>query len=159
MKPGMVLILAGGGLLGLAACGRHSPQATPGPQSAEVNVGYGSQPKDKVTGAVTSLPEQELAARPQRIEELLRGKVAGLQVVQGANGVGFRIRGTNSLIADQDALVIVDGVMIQTGALSSALAGLTPDDIKQVTVLKDVASTSIYGGRGAGGVILISTKR
>jgi TonB-dependent SusC/RagA subfamily outer membrane receptor len=123
-----------------------------------VNVGYGAQPKDKVTGAVTTLSSSDLTARPSNIQQLLRGKVAGLDIVQNGSTVTFRIRGANSLNINQEPLVIVDGVMIQSGNIVNALAGLTPDDIKQVNVLKDVASTSIYGGRGAGGVILITTK-
>jgi TonB-dependent SusC/RagA subfamily outer membrane receptor len=158
-KPRMVLSLIGAALLGVGACARRSPPP-PKPPADGVEVGYGSQPKDKVTGAVTSLSEGELSTRPLRIEELLRGKVAGLEVIQGRNGeVSFRIRGTNSLQTNQEPLVVVDGVMIQADRLASALSGLTPDDIKQVTVLKDVASTSIYGYRGAGGVIVITTKR
>ena len=155
-------------MLCLAACSGQSHPPTPPPEPVGVDVGYGPQPKDRVTGAVTSLSEQELGNRPLRIEEFLRGKVAGLQIIQTGMSVRFRIRGTSSIQRDpknasreteQDALVVVDGVMISNEALNSALAGLVPGDIKQVSVLKDVASTSIYGFRGAGGVILITTKR
>jgi TonB-dependent SusC/RagA subfamily outer membrane receptor len=152
-----VFVAIAGASLFVAACRRSSPP--PPTPSDQVDVPYGSQPKDKVTGAVTSLSGDEVSAAPLRIEELLRGKVAGLQIIQGRNGVTFRIRGTNSMLADQEPLVVVDGIMISSENLGSALAGLTRDDIKQVTVLKDVASTSIYGSRGAGGVILITTKK
>jgi TonB-dependent starch-binding outer membrane protein SusC len=144
-------------LVFMAGCGAH--QAKTRPPSDTVAVGYGTQPKDKVTGAVTSLNEKQISTQPLKIEELLRGKVAGLQIVNGPSGPSFRIRGTGSMMIDQEPLVIVDGVQIPTGNLNSALAGLHRDDIKGVTVLKDVASTSIYGGRGAGGVILITTKK
>ena len=60
---------------------------------------------------------------------------------------------------DREPLILVNNVEVPSRALESALSGLTRDDIKQVTVLKDVASTSVYGMRGAGGVILITTKR
>jgi TonB-dependent SusC/RagA subfamily outer membrane receptor len=150
--------LAGLLALVLAACARQ-PKGTPRPTPDTVDIGYGTQRKDKVTGAVSTISEQQISARPLRIQELLQGKVAGLQVVQNGSNVTFRIRGgAGSLLADQEPLVIVDGQMIQAGNIANALAGLTPDDIKQVSVLKDVASTSIYGGRGAGGVILITTK-
>jgi TonB-dependent SusC/RagA subfamily outer membrane receptor len=123
-----------------------------------VQIGYGTQPKSKVTGAVTTLSDKDLGARPLDIEDLLRGKVAGLEVIRVGNSIRLRIRGTGSMLADQEPLVIVDDVRIQEGNVLNALAGLTRDDIKQVNVLKDVASTSIYGLRGAGGVIVITTK-
>ena len=146
-------------LLAAAACGRPKQPSTPTPTDS-VEVGYGAQPKDKVMGAVTSLGEKDFNVRPLRIEQILRGRVAGLQIVPGPNGPSFRIRGaSNSMIADQEPLFIVDGVQIPDGAVNSTLAGLMPDDIKSVSVLKDIASTSIYGGRGAGGVILIATKK
>jgi len=129
--------------------------------------GFGTeQPKDKVTGAVTTIGEDDITKKPLRIEDLLRGKVPGLVVVHNGNAISFRIRGTSSMNAqaggafgdDREPLVVVDGVPIQEGNIANALAGLTPDDIKQINVLKDVASTSVYGVRGANGVILITTK-
>ncbi|HSQ30306.1 MAG TPA: TonB-dependent receptor plug domain-containing protein [Gemmatimonadaceae bacterium] len=153
----VLFTLAGAALLGTSACGRRSHETSPRPAADSVEMGYGAQPKDKVTGAVTTLSNKDFRTRPQGIEEFLRGKVAGLEIIRQGNGFTFRIRGAGSMIVDKEPLVIVDGVMIQEGNIANALAGLTPDDIKQVNVLKDVASTSIYGGRGAGGVILITT--
>jgi len=159
----ILLILSGAAVLG-AACTRRPPATVPssggggGGGRDSVEVGYGAQPKDKVTGAMTTLSKSDFGGRPLGIAEYLRGKVAGLEIINQGSGFTLRIRGTGSLLVDQEPLVIVDGVMIQEGNIANALAGLTPDDIKQVNVLKDVASTSIYGGRGAGGVILITTK-
>lgn len=150
--------LTGAVLLVPVACGHRSQRTSPSPARDSVDIGYGAQPKDKVTGAVTTLSRDDFGSRPQRIEEFLRGKVPGLEIINTGNGFTLRIRGTGSMIMDKEPLVIVDGVMVQEGNIPHALAGLTPDDIKQVNVLKDVASTSIYGGRGAGGVILITTK-
>ena len=157
-KRGGLFALAGAALLATAACGRRSQPPSPSSARDSVEMGYGAQPKDKVTGAVTTLSSEDFRTRPQRIEEFLRGKVPGLEIINQGNSFTLRIRGTGSMIVDKEPLVIVDGVMIQEGNIPNALAGLTPDDIKQVNVLKDVASTSIYGGRGAGGVILITTK-
>jgi TonB-dependent SusC/RagA subfamily outer membrane receptor len=153
----LIVALAAATLVGSAACTR-SPQP-PSPAPDEVDVPYGTQPKDKVTGAVTKISEDEVVGSPLRLEELLRGRVAGLQIIEGRNGVTFRIRGTNSMLADQEPLIVVDGIQISSQNLATALTGLTRDDIKSVTVLKDVASTSVYGFRGAGGVILITTKK
>lgn len=155
--PPVLLTLAGAALLGASACGRRSHEMSPRPTADSVDMGYGAQPKGKVSGAVTTLSNKDFGTRPQGIEEFLRGKVAGLEIIRRGSGFTFRIRGSGSMIVDKEPLVIVDGVMIQEGNIANALAGLTPDDIKQVNVLKDVASTSIYGGRGAGGVILITT--
>jgi TonB-dependent starch-binding outer membrane protein SusC len=164
MLTRILLVLA---TLGAAGCAHKAPDTAARGAADSVQVGYGAQAKDKTMGAVTSISGDAMnQSRPMRIDELLRGKVAGLEIIQNGNNVTFRIRGGVSLDttrgrnnpANTEPLVIVDDVMIQQGNIMNALAGLTPDDIKQVTVLKDIASTSIYGGRGAGGVILITTK-
>lgn len=156
----LATLLLGALLLPLAGCG--GPGLPPaGPAPGEVDIGYGTQPADKVSGAVSSLSEDDVGhARPFGVAELLRGRVPGLRVTEDAAGrVHFRIRGVDSLLADQEPLFVVDGVQIAPGTVQSALAGLTPESIRQVDVLKDVASTAIYGMRGAGGVILITTRR
>ena len=115
-----------------------------------------------MTGSISSLDEKKLGGdRPIKMEEFLRGRVPGLEVVMGANGrpARLRIRGTNSLMSQQEPLIVVDGVPMPSADLDVALAGLTHKDIRQVDVLKDVASTAIYGRRGAGGVIIINTWR
>jgi TonB-dependent SusC/RagA subfamily outer membrane receptor len=150
-------------LIAHAAC-RRGGLPPGGPAPGEVDIGYGTQPAEKVTGAVTSVSDSEVnPARPLRLEELLRGRIAGLEVVTQPDGRQIlRIRGgTPSLQGQppQEPLIVVDGVPVDEGGLAAALAGLTSDDIRQVDVLKDVASTSIYGMRGANGVILITTKR
>ena len=98
--------------------------------------------------------------RPVRLDELLQGKVAGLQVIRGADGrISYRIRGKDSLLANQEPLFVVDGVQMSSVAAATTIDGLSYEDIRQVDVLKDVASTSIYGTSGAGGVIIITTRR
>jgi TonB-dependent SusC/RagA subfamily outer membrane receptor len=141
----------------LSACG--GPGLPPaGPAPGAVDVGYGTQDEDKVTGAATSISESELGElRGGSFEELLRGRAAGLQIAKRPDGsYMFRIRG---LANDSDPLFVVDGVQVSVDRLEGALAGLTRNDIRQVEVLKDLASTSIYGTRGVGGVIIINTKR
>lgn len=143
--------------LGLCACG--APGLPPaGPAPGEVNVGYGTQDEDEVTGAVTSISGSELGEpRGGSLEELLRGRVAGLQITKQPDGsYMFRIRG---LASDSDPLFVVNGVQTTADRLEGALSGLTRNDIRQVEVLKDLASTSIYGTRGVGGVIIINTRR
>jgi TonB-dependent starch-binding outer membrane protein SusC len=158
MRSLLVTLVGVDVLVGASACGKHASQQ-PRPSSADsVEVGFGAQPKDKVLGASTTLPPS-VSSRSLRIEEMLRGKVAGLVISGTGSSLTMRLRGTSSINSEQEPLVIVDDVMIQAGNIGNALAGLSPDDIKSVTVLKDVASTSIYGIRGGGGVILIKTKK
>lgn len=155
------LFAAGVALIALVACGAPGLPPT-GPAPGEVDVGYGTQDADQVTGAVTSVGDDDLGNfRPMNVEELLRGRVAGLQIIPQPDGsYRFRIRGSPTVGTEQpEPLFVVDGIQISGNSLNDALAGLSREDIKQVDVLKDIASTSVYGMRGAGGVIVISTTR
>lgn len=125
-----------------------------------VVVGYGVQKKVNLTGSVSSVSGQTLTRRPApNAANLLQGRVAGLQVTQpsaepGRDNPDFLIRGRGSFSGGTSnaPLVLIDGV---TGSLNN----LSPDDIENITVLKDAASASIYGARGANGVILVTTKK
>jgi iron complex outermembrane receptor protein len=159
MMIGRTLIVAFGGaaVLAIGACRGSGRLSQPSPDHAEI--GYGTQADRDVTGAISSLSESQVGtARPMALEDLLRGRISGLQIIQGPGGrVTFRIRGTQSMLYDQEPLIVIDGIPLRGGA--SALAGLMPEDVARVDVLKDLASTAIYGSRGAGGVILIRTRR
>ena len=160
LQPLVGRILACMGLVGLHACvgsGQLDPVLEPG----EAQVGYGARPERDLTGSISSLSGRELGnLRPLQLEELLRGRVPGLQFVRQGNGrTILRIRGTNSLTNDREPLLVVDGIPLRSESFATALAGLLPQDILRVDVLKDVASTSIYGMAGAGGVIIITTRR
>ena len=157
----MRMVLGGAAVVAVTACGLGSGQVDPLPGPHDAQVGYGSRPESKLTGAVTSLSEDELAAaRPMRLEDLLRGRVPGLQFVRQPNGsTQMRIRGTNSINNDRPPLLVVDGIPLHHESHANVLSGLLPDDIVRVDVLKDLASTSIYGMSGAGGVIIITTRR
>jgi TonB-dependent SusC/RagA subfamily outer membrane receptor len=114
------------------------------------------------TGAVSTVIPTETDARVTRVEELLRG-VPGLDMTRLPDGgYRLRIRGQHSIRGnpgDDDPLLVVDGFPISSEALSSTLAGMAPGDIARIDVLKDAGATSIYGSRGANGVIVITTKR
>jgi TonB-dependent starch-binding outer membrane protein SusC len=114
------------------------------------------------TGAVSTVVPTESDAHVTRVEELLRG-VPGLDITRLSDGgYRLRIRGEHSIRGnpgDDDPLLVIDGIPISSDALSSTLAGLAPGDIARIDVLKDAGSTSIYGSRGANGVIVITTKR
>ncbi|HRQ50488.1 MAG TPA: SusC/RagA family TonB-linked outer membrane protein, partial [Agriterribacter sp.] len=125
---------------------------------AVVVVGYGTQKKVTVTGAVAQVKGTELSRSPAvNLSNSLVGRLPGISAVQssgepGYDGSRIRIRGTNTL-GNSDALIVIDGVPERSGGLER----LNPNDIENVSVLKD-ASAAIYGARAANGVILITTK-
>ncbi|WP_372775081.1 TonB-dependent receptor [Mangrovibacterium sp.] len=127
-----------------------------------VAIGYGTQKKVNLTGAVSSVSANELTTRPvTNISAGLSGMAAGVSVVQnsggtaGGDGATIRIRGVGTM-NNSNPLVVVDGVPSEgTGIMND----IDPNDIESISVLKDAASASIYGSRGANGVILITTKR
>jgi TonB-linked SusC/RagA family outer membrane protein len=122
-----------------------------------VVVGFGTQKKVNLTGAVSSITSKELASRPVgQLSAGLQGLAPGVTVTQGsgrpgADGGTIRIRGIGTL-NDADPLVLIDGV---EGNINS----VDPNLVESISVLKDAASSSIYGSRAANGVILITTKR
>ncbi|MDR1980588.1 MAG: TonB-dependent receptor [Tannerellaceae bacterium] len=137
-----------------------------------VVVGYGSQKRKELTGAITTVPKAALSQPVVSVDNLLGGSVAGLNVTQGGQpGSTFsvRIRGGNSINAGNEPLFVVDGVILygnsststgvsQVSANLNPLASINPNDIESIEVLKDVSATAIYGSRGSNGVIIITTK-
>lgn len=125
-----------------------------------VVVGYGEQKKANLTGAVSSVSFDKLENIPQaNTLNILSGRIPGISIVQGSGQPGrnlteVNIRGVGTL-NDASPLVIVDGVQ----ATLTDFANLSPQEIANVTVLKDASSAAIYGARGANGVILVTTKR
>jgi len=123
-----------------------------------VVIGYGSQKKSSVTGAVAKYKNDRLDETPvSRLDQALQGKMAGVQVQNISSEAGaepkINIRGISSVNAGASPLVVVDGQPIPDG-----LAFVNMADVESVEVLKDAASAAIYGSRGASGVILITTK-
>ncbi|MBX6360849.1 MAG: TonB-dependent receptor [Acidobacterium ailaaui] len=123
-----------------------------------VVIGYGTQSKKLLTGAVSSFQNHNLQEIPtSRLDNALEGRIAGLTIQTVDNEPGaepvVRVRGANSISANQSPLVVVDGTPVPDG-----LAFINPYDVASIDVLKDAASSAIYGSRGANGVILITTK-
>jgi TonB-linked SusC/RagA family outer membrane protein len=134
---------------------------TPDVKSLEnvVVIGYGSQLKKEVTGAVQTINAKELKDLPvSQITQKLQGRLAGVQINQTTGkpgqGMSVRIRGQLSVSAGSDPLYVIDGFPI-TGNIGA----LNPDEIESISILKDAASTSLYGSRAANGVVLITTKK
>ncbi|MEJ7643618.1 MAG: TonB-dependent receptor [Chryseolinea sp.] len=124
-----------------------------------VVVGYGSQLKKEITGSVQTVSGRELKDIPvSQIGQKLQGRLAGVQINQTTGkpgqGMSIRIRGQLSVTGGSDPLYVVDGFPI-TGNIGA----MNPDEIEDISVLKDAASTSLYGSRAANGVVLITTKK
>jgi TonB-dependent SusC/RagA subfamily outer membrane receptor len=122
----------------------------------------GSRFGETAGGAVAVVEsEEEGGGRFTSMADMLRGRVAGLQVIEGANGdISLRIRGlSKSFMGNEEPLLVVDGVPMPTFNMSNTLRTIDPSDVASIHVLKDVASTSAYGIRGANGVIVIRLKR
>ena len=130
-----------------------------------VVVAYGTQKKKDLTGSMTSVKAENIAVQnTTTISRALEGSAPGIQVasVDGQPGydMGIRVRGMSSANGNSAcALIVVDGVAQQANSdTENPLSRLNPEDIANITVLKDAASTALYGSRGANGVILITTK-
>lgn len=131
-----------------------------------VVIGYGSVKKKDLTGSITTINDKDfqkgMIATP---DQLIAGKIAGVQITQngGAPGAGsrIRIRGGASLNASNDPLIIIDGVPVDNNGIAGApsvLSTINPSDILSMNVLKDASATAIYGSRASNGVIIITTK-
>lgn len=123
-----------------------------------VVVGYGTMKRKDVTGSVSSVTGEKLAALPvANVAEALQGKLAGVNIIaqDGRPGgeMAIRVRGGGSITQSNDPLFIVDGVAV------SSIDDIPADMIESIDVLKDASSTAIYGARGANGVILVTTKQ
>lgn len=137
-----------------------------------VVVGYGTTQKRDVTGSISTIKAEaiEQSTMPS-VDEALQGQASGVSIISqnGISGsaVKINVRGTNSIAAGSQPLIVVDGIPITTGnfdpgnlgSSSNALSDLNPSDIESIEVLKDAAATAIYGSRGANGVVMITTKR
>lgn len=144
-----------------------------------VVVGYGSQRRSDVAGAVASVTPNVDQVPTTSLEQTLQGNVPGLAVTTASSapgaGISIRIRGGSSVSGNNEPLYVIDGFPIENDATaqsptsggrdsavtvpSNPLATLNPNDIQSIEILKDASATSIYGARGANGVILITTKR
>jgi TonB-dependent starch-binding outer membrane protein SusC len=124
-----------------------------------VVIGYGTQRRESVTGSVSSIKGDVMRDVPAgNITSALQGRIAGVDMQQTSSQPGasmqIRIRGTRSLNATNDPLVVLDGI-----PFPGSIGDINPNDIKDLVILKDASATAIYGSRGANGVILITTKK
>ena len=138
-----------------------------------VVTGYGTESRRLISGSLGVVSEEELRESTMRtIDGVLQGRAAGVQITQSSGTPGaanaIRIRGSSSISAGNEPLVVVDGVPVTTGNYGQvgfsgqgidALSDINPNDIESITVLKDASAAAIYGARATNGVILITTRR
>lgn len=137
-----------------------------------VVVGYGTTQKRDVAGSISSIKTKDIERSPQTsIDQTLQGQVSGVNITSqngiAGSAVKINVRGTNSIAAGSQPLIVVDGIPITTGSFdpgslgsgSNVLSDINPNEIESIDVLKDAAATAIYGSRGANGVVLITTKK
>ena len=136
-----------------------------------VVVGYGTQSKADLTGAVTQIAGSSIQNQPvTSFEQSIQGRTPGVVINQGSGklgqGINIQVRGTSSVTASNRPLYVIDGVPITFQDQSQAgdeplnpLADLNPNDIESISILKDASSTAIYGSRASNGVVLITTKK
>ena len=130
-------------------------------------IGYGTVRKDDMTGSVAAIKAEDInRGVVVGTQDLLKGRISGLLVTPGDGGPGsgsrIRIRGSASLNASNDPLIVIDGVPVASGAaggMSNPLDLLNPNDIESFSILKDASAAAIYGSRASNGVILITTKK
>ena len=179
----------GNAVLVFSAVGFASQEVTVGNQSAVnltlvadtralnevVVVGYGTQKKSQLTGAISSVTAKQITEMPiTNIGQAMQGRVAGVDVAQSGSRPGstptIRIRGRRSFNAGNNPLYVVDGIPLTGdrnellgtrpfGFVSGGYEDLNPNDVASLEILKDATSTAIYGARGANGVVLVTTKR
>ena len=133
-----------------------------------VVIGYGTVRKSDLTGSVSTIKSEDFnKGAISSPEQLINGKVAGLQIMSNSGsataGSTIRVRGGASLNASNDPLIVLDGLPLEQGGISgnagNFLSLINPADIESMTVLKDASSTAIYGSRASNGVIIITTKK
>ncbi|GAB4056064.1 TonB-dependent receptor [Spirosoma litoris] len=127
-----------------------------------VVVGYGTQKRSDITGAVASVPKSRLSQLPvTNVLQAIQGSVAGVNISQSSSVPGAApsttIRGQNSINANSGPYVVVDGIPLSKAG--GSLSDINPNDIESIEILKDASAVAIYGTNGANGVILVTTKR
>ena len=157
-----VTVVAGQNVSADATLGENTTQL-----AEAVVVGYGTQRRQDVTGSIEQISEKQFVkGQVTSPEQLVQGKVAGVQITTGSGAPGaasqILIRGGSSLNASNQPLIVIDGVPVDNTGIAGAsnpLSLINPNDIENITVLKDASSTAIYGSRASNGVIIVTTKR
>jgi iron complex outermembrane receptor protein len=151
-----LVVLVSVGLLGCSAS--QSAQSGSEETTEEtINTGYGKQDKSTSTSSSSTVtPSESERSSASSLADLLQGQTAGVQVSSRPGGIRVQVRGINSFNSDQTPLYVVDGTPVRPS--SDGSIAISPHEIESITVHKDAGATSIYGSRGANGVIVIETR-
>ena len=128
-----------------------------------VVVGYGTQEKKDLTGAIATVSGKDVAKVPvSGFDQALQGQVSGLQISSSSGSPGgntnIMIRGVGSVTGGNEPLFVIDGFPVSGSGVGNPLNTINPNDIESIDVLKDASATAIYGSRGSNGVIIVTTK-
>ncbi|HEX8504174.1 MAG TPA: TonB-dependent receptor plug domain-containing protein, partial [Hymenobacter sp.] len=177
VQPGAALVISSVGFTGqtVTVGDQSTINVRLAASTTELNeaivVGYGTQSKADLTGAVTQLSARDVENQPvTSFEQAIQGRTPGVVVNQGSGklgqGINIQVRGTSSVTASSRPLYVIDGVPITFQDQSQAgdeplnpLADLNPNDIESISILKDASASAIYGSRASNGVVLITTKK
>ncbi len=176
VQPGATLVISSVGYTAqtVAVGSQSSINVTLAAAATQLNeavvVGYGTQAKADLTGAIATVGSKEINDVPVlTFEQAIQGKASGVFIESGGGKLGqatkIRIRGTTSVSGDNQPLYVVDGIPVinddlsSNGAPTNPLTDLNPNDIASISILKDASASAIYGSRASNGVILITTKR
>lgn len=123
-----------------------------------VVIAYGTQKKGEVTGSVGRVSAESFKDRPiARVDQALTGQIAGVKTRSTTGKPGepleIRVRGTASITASNSPLYVIDGIV------ADDMGNISPDDVQSIEVLKDAASTAMYGSRGSNGIVIVTTKK
>lgn len=139
-------------------CGSSSRAVEENTEKDDVSVGYDTQERESLTGSVSEVEGDDVARPIARVEEMLE-RVPGVRLIRApGGGILVRIRGESSINGSNEPLYVVDGMTVRVDP-GQGLYWLNPEDVDTISVLKDAGATAIYGSRGAGGVIIINTRR
>lgn len=151
-----------------------SIRLAPDTRSLDEVVGYGTVKKSDLTGSVSTIKAEAIKEMPViSVDQAIQARAAGVQVTQSSaalgGGISIRVRGANSINSGSEPLYVIDGFPVypDNGAIgtggnrqsTNAMATINPNEIESIEILKDASATSIYGSRGANGVVLITTRR
>jgi TonB-dependent starch-binding outer membrane protein SusC len=138
-------------LVVLAGCAHSRSEPGAGVAEERISTGYATETKSSSTASVASMKQEDVRERQAtRFEELLE-RLPGVDVVRSGNHYTVRIRGSRSILGNNDPLYVVDGRIVHSTDL------ITPQNVVRIDVLKDAASLAMYGSRGANGVIVVTT--
>jgi len=141
----------------LTGCATTPPAESGNSDDADlVDVGYGKANPEHVVGSMSTVDAESAQMGEYKTMAKMLGQLPGVQVSEVGGSLSVRIRGTNSFLGGEEPLYVIDGMVVQISG--AGLAGIDPNNVKSITVLKDAGSTAIYGSRGANGVIMITTK-